>query len=131
MTRRSSRLAAVVASSLLAAATGVIAAQPASAACGGVSTPRVRYWCNATSPLTAYTNNVLGVKSYNEFFVGGSTYPIGIYALTSSGNTLANATVNGTNYVYKTFPGATVRAYCWNRSSNLYFSGTCDYIYGY
>lgn len=121
---------AILASVLATAALGVASA-PAEAACSGVSTPRVRYWCNATSPLTAYTDNVLGVKHYNEFYVGGSTYPIGIYALTSSGATLSNATVNGTNYVYKTFPGATVRAYCWNRSSSLTFSGECDYIYGY
>lgn len=129
MKRRSSRLAGFVLAGLLAATTGVIVAQPASAACGGVAAPRVRYWCDATSPNVAYTNFVLGVKHYNEFYVG-SAYPIGIYAETSNGTWLANATVNGTSFVYKTFPGATVRAVCWNRSS-VVISGTCDYIYGY
>jgi len=109
---------------------GITAPKLATAACSGVSGNRVRYWCDATRPATAYTNNVLGKKYYNEFFVGNSNYPIGIYALTSSGATLANATVNGTNYVYKTFPSATVRAYCWNRSTSLTFSGRCDYLNG-
>ncbi|MEO7236830.1 MAG: hypothetical protein ABIW80_15845 [Lapillicoccus sp.] len=133
MTRqRFSRGAALaVLASVAAVGLGVALPESAQAACSGVNAPRVRYWCNATSPSTAYTNNVLGVKHYNEFFVGGSTYPVGIYALTSSGAKLANATVNGTNYVYKTFPGATVRAYCWNRSTSITFSGRCDYIYGY
>lgn len=117
----------------LAASLGLVASAPsAHAACGGVASPRVRYWCDATRPLTAYTNAVLGKKIYNEFHVGavGTNYPVGIYALTSSGATLANGTVNGLGYVYKSFPSATVRAYCWNRSSTLTFSGTCDYVKG-
>jgi hypothetical protein len=105
----------------------ILGAAPAALACTGVVYPRVRYWCDVVHPATAYTNNVLSLKHYNEMYEGG-TLPIGIYIKDSAGNTIASGTVNGTGYVYKTFPDATSRAYCWNRSTTITSSARCDYI---
>lgn len=102
-----------------------LATAPPALACSGVVYPRVRYHCNVVSPATAYTNNVLSTKHYNEMYEGGSL-PVGIYLLTSGGSQLH--AVNGTGYVYKTFVSATTRAYCWNRSTSQTSSARCDYI---
>lgn len=111
--------------SLIAASLAALVAAPTVLACSGVVYPRVRYWCDVVSPSTAYTNNVLSTKHYNEMYEGGSL-PVGIYLKTSGGATLH--AVNGTGYVYKTFVSATTRAYCWNRSTSVTSSARCDYI---
>lgn len=122
---RALRRFTVAALMISAGSVSALASAPPAAACSGVVYPRVRYWCDVVSPLTAYTNNVLSAKHYNEMYEGGSL-PVGIYLLTSGGSKLH--AVNGTGLVYKTFVSATTRAYCWNRSSSLTSSARCDYI---
>ncbi len=113
--------------SLTAAFFALLIGAPTALACTGVVYPRVRYWCDVVHPATAYSNSVLSLKHYNEMYEGGSL-PVGIYIKDSSGNTISIGTVNGTGYVYKTFPDATSRAYCWNRSTSITSSARCDYI---
>lgn len=91
---------------------------------------RVQYFNGTASPATAYTNGVLGYKTYNEMYagtVGNCGLPVGIYELTSGGSKIR--ALNACGYVYLTHAAEYARAYCWNRSTSFGFLARCDYVY--
>ena len=92
----------------------------------------VTYFNGVAMAATAYTNYVLGYKTYNEMFASSNTQSgeaVGIYLLTSGGSKIrafnglgwvAWGPVSDANAEYAT-------AYCWNRYTSINFSASCWY----
>lgn len=94
-----------------------------------VAATGVEYFNGTARTSTAYSNFVLGNKTYNEMYagsVGNCGQPVGIYELTSGGSKIR--AVNGCGYVYLTHPTEYARAYCWNRGAEYQFLAKCRYV---
>lgn len=115
----------LVTSMISVLASAAIAPSSASAACGGVSYPRVRYVCGTVSAnFTYYTS--LSTKHYNEMYEGAGA-PLGIFLEDQYGSRFYYDYAN--SYVYRTFQSGYVRAFCWNRATST-ITAECDYIAG-
>ena len=113
---------------LAVAVAGVALALPTAALADTV----VTYFDGVAAADTAYTNYVLGYKTYNEMFASSNTQSgeaVGIYLLTSGGSKIrafnglgwvAWGPVSDANAEYAT-------AYCWNRYTSINFSASCWY----
>ena len=92
----------------------------------------VTYFNGVAVHATAYTNRVLGYKTYNEMFASSNTTSgdaVGIYLLTSGGTKIH--AVNGLGWVawgpVSDSNAEYARAYCWNRYTSINFEATCWY----
>jgi hypothetical protein len=92
----------------------------------------VTYFNSTAVAGTAYSNEVLGNKTYNEMFASNNTSSgeaVGIYLLTSGGSKIR--AFNALGFVFWG-PVADAnaefsRAYCWNRYVNINFNASCWY----
>ena len=127
---KNNRFAAIALAAAALVCVGIIAAPApsAEAACGGVSYPRIEYWCNTVAPNTAYYSGNGSYKYYNEIFEGGGL-PVGIYWQIPGGSAWGAYNANG--YAYHTYPASTTDlAVCWNRTWSTYSSAACQMVLG-
>ncbi len=109
---RKKRPLTAMATSIIAVMAGAAIAPSPAMACSA-NFPDVYYRCSTVSANTAvYTS--LSRKMYNEMYEGRGA-SLGIYLEDSKGSRFYYT--YGSNYVYDSFTGANVRAFCWNRSS--------------
>lgn len=105
------------------AGSNVLTPSPATAACSGVVYPRVRYHCDVVLANNAIITG-LSYKNYNEMYEGNGA-SIAVYFRDSNNNSLYVTT--GTSYVYKSITPGTLKAACWNRTTNS-ITARCDYV---
>jgi hypothetical protein len=92
----------------------------------------VTYFDGVAIAATAYSNQVLGNKTYNEMFASSnqtSGDAVGIYLLTSGGSKIR--AFNALGFVFwgpvSDANAEYARAFCWNRYTSINFSASCWY----
>ncbi|WP_124033408.1 hypothetical protein [Herpetosiphon llansteffanensis] len=108
---------------ILVATSMITAPSSAMAACSGVFTPRFRYHCDVILANNAIFTG-FSYKKYNEIYEGNGS-SVAIYFKDSNNNNLY--TTYGSSYAFKIISPGTLKAACWNTSSNS-ITAKCDYF---
>lgn len=101
---------------------GVLLAMSATTAAAATVVYVAGLW---VQPATAYSNFVLGYKTFNGMDASRADAPVGIYLLTSGGSKIR--VLNGIRTVTLSFPAEFSRAYCWNRATSISYQANCWY----